>query len=106
MGKPEEIYNIEDARQELINAMSALNTYPEGNTQIADEDGDKMYLADAEPMAAHAMEHIKNVFNYLTNVQKISQRKEWKREVLGAPNLGAICSRPAVRVHGGVLKSS
>ncbi len=48
---------------ELISAMSALNTETTYDGGPRDEDGEWVFIADAEPLAAHSIEHMKSAFD-------------------------------------------
>ena len=43
---------------ELISACSALNTETTYKGESQNEDGDWVFISEAEPMAAHSIEHI------------------------------------------------
>jgi hypothetical protein len=61
---------IQGALVELVSAMSALNMAPEPKDHAPEE----FYLSQVDAMAAHAMEHLRAAFAYMSQVAQERDR--------------------------------
>ena len=59
-----------NATQELISAISALNTEVTAEPLLHNHNEDIMYISQAEPLVAHSIEHIQSAINVLHSIRK------------------------------------
>ena len=59
-----------NATQELISAISALNTEVTAEPLLHNHNEDIMYISQAEPLVAHSIEHIQSAIGILASIKK------------------------------------
>jgi len=62
--------NKHSITEELISAVSALNTELTYKGKHRKENGNVIYISEAEPLAAHSIEHIQAVFDITNDINE------------------------------------